>query len=96
MKPITPRKSAGYTTAADILANALVSDDPNIMQLDRLPQDALDQALKSRLLGQRIVSVRWVTGEFLIMPCKPGTDMPDPAMVVAGYRTLHTGLNDTS
>lgn len=85
-----------YTTAEDILSNALISDDPKIMQLDRHPKEVTDLVLKSRLLGQRVVSVRWLTGGFLLMPCEPGTDMPDLAMVVAGYRALHRLGNDTS
>ncbi len=76
---------APYTTATDILANALVSNSPEIMQIDQL--DAATQAhiVTARLQGYHPVSVRWPGGQFALMFCDPGTNMPNPQKVIAAY-----------
>ena len=76
---------ARYTTAEDILFNALVSDKPEIMQVEKLPLSVQAHLAAGRLLGLRIVSVRWLTGQFVHMFCEPGTNMPRPEKVIAGY-----------
>ena len=75
-----------YSTAADILANALISDNPEIMQLDQL-DEATKQLLESaRLDGHNPVSVRWLGGQFALLLCEPGSDWPDPRQVIAAYQ----------
>ena len=74
-----------YTTPADILANAVVSDSPEIMELDQL--DALTQIhiVTARLQGYQPVSVRWPGGLFVLMFCEPGCQWPDPQNVIRAY-----------
>ena len=83
--PIQP----SFTTAEDILSNALVSDDPEIMKLDKLPPDTLAHIVAGRLHGFHPVSVRWVNGPFALMFCEPGTNMPSPGNVIQAYRGAH-------
>ena len=75
-----------YTTAADILANALISDNPKIMQLDQLDEATQQLFASARLRGRQPVSVRWPGGQFALMLCEPGSDWPDPHKVVAAYQ----------
>lgn len=70
----------------DILSTCLISDEPHVMRVDALPPDAQEAIHEARQRGFRPVSVRWVTGEFAILMCVPGTDMPDPAKVVEAFR----------
>lgn len=78
-----------YTSVEDILSNALVSDDPEIMQLHKLPPDTLAHIVAGRLHGFHPVSVRWVNGPFALMFCEPGTNMPSPENVIRAYRDWH-------
>lgn len=71
-------------TAPEILAAAYISDDLNLGESPS-PQ-LITQICHSRAEGLRVVRVYWATGEVIWLPCPPGTDMPDPAMVVAGYQ----------
>jgi hypothetical protein len=75
-----------YTTSADILAQALVSDSPEIMQLDQLDPDTKLHIVTARLHGNHPVSVRWPGGQFALMFCEPGTNMPDPQKVITAYQ----------
>lgn len=75
-----------YTTAADILANAQVSDSPEIMQLDQLDPANKLHIVTARLHGHHPVSVRWPGGQFALLLCEPGTNMPDPQKVIAAYQ----------
>lgn len=77
---------APYTTAADIMANALVSDSPEIMQIDQLDAATQRHIAAARLQGYHPVSVRWPGGQFVLTFCEPGTNMPDPQKVVTAYR----------
>lgn len=78
--------SAGfYSTPADILANARISDQPEIMQLDQLDAQTQMHIVTARLQGYHPVSVRWPGGLFVLMFCEPGTNMPDPQKVIAAY-----------
>lgn len=68
-----------------ILETALINDSPRVMRLDEQPphvRQVVDQCLAQ---GMHIVSVRWSTGEFAIMPCPAGSTWPDPDMIVAAY-----------
>ena len=56
------------------------------MQIERLAPEVIAQIVAGRLEGFRPVSVRWPTGEFAIMFCVRGTDMPDPENIVKAYR----------
>lgn len=84
--------SAGlYTTPAAILANARISDQPEIMQLDQLDAQTQMHIVTARLKGYHLVSVRWPGDQFALMFCEPGTNMPDPQKVIAAYHhCLHT------
>ena len=77
---------APYTTTAEILANALISDNPEIMQLDQLDAATQLQIVTARLHGYHPVSVRWAGGLFALMFCEPGTNMPHPQQVIAAYQ----------
>jgi hypothetical protein len=77
---------SGLTNDIEILATALISDDPRIMRINELAPEIIAEIVAARLQGLRPVSVRWPTGEFAIMFCEPGTDMPSPENVVAGFR----------
>jgi len=49
-------------SCADILAGALISAAPEIMQIERLAPEIRAQIIAGRLEGFRPVSVRWPTG----------------------------------
>jgi hypothetical protein len=70
---------------AEILAHACISDDPTIMKIDQLAPEIQAHILAARLQGFSPVSVRWRTGEFALMFCMPGTDMPSPENIIAAY-----------
>ncbi len=76
---------APYTTTDEILANALVNDSPEIMQLDQLDAATRRFLAKARAQGYHPVSVRWPGGKFALMLCEPGATMPHPKQVIAGY-----------
>ncbi len=90
-KKPTKTHGTGYTRAADILAAALVSDKPEIMEIEKLDPAVRSRIVAGRLFGYRPVSVRWPTGEFALMFCEPGSNMPHPAKVVAAYRQCRAG-----
>lgn len=71
---------------ADILTGAYVSDDIRQVHPENFPPEVLAQIATSKLQGQRVVLVHWNTGEFAVMPCMPGTDMPSPENVIRAYR----------
>jgi hypothetical protein len=75
-----------HLTSAEILAQALVSDSPEIMQLDQLDPDTKLHIVTARLHGYHPVSVRWSGGEFALLLCEPGTNMPEPHKVIAAYQ----------
>lgn len=82
---------APYATAVEILANARISDQPEIMQLDQLDPATKVHIVTARLQGYHPVSVRWPDGQFALMFCEPGSQWPDPQKVVAAYKQcLHT------
>lgn len=70
----------------DILRNCLISDSPDVMRLDKLPPDQQEHICRARLRGQRPVSVRWLTGEMIYVPCIPGTAWPDLDLVIEGFK----------
>ena len=74
-----------HVDAADILGTAHISDDPQIMQLGQLAPEVRAQIIAARLEGFRPVSVRWPTGEFAIMLCEPGSDMPSAENVIKAF-----------
>lgn len=71
---------------ADILTGAYVSDDLSQVHPESFPPEVLVQIATCKLQGERVVLVHWTTGEFAVMPCMPGTDMPSPANVIRAYR----------
>lgn len=76
---------------ADILATALISDEPEIMGVDQLSPEMQEHIFAGRLQGNHLVSVRWLTGQFSLMFCEPGCRWPDPNKVIEAYRQcIHT------
>lgn len=69
-----------------ILADAHVSDNLKKIDLDNLPEQVRLQIASSKLQGIRVVLVYWETGQYGILPCPPGSNMPAPDQVVAAYR----------
>lgn len=69
-----------------ILADAHVSDDLKKIALDNLPENVRVQIASSKLQGLHVVLVFWETGQYGILPCQPGSNMPAPDQVVAAYR----------
>ena len=69
-----------------ILANAHISDDPLVMQIVQLAPEVRSQIIAFCLLGQCPVSVRWRTGEFAIMFCVSGTNMPTAQNIIASFK----------
>ncbi len=78
--------SITYLTSAEILASAQISDTPEIMQLDQLDPATKLHIVTARLHGYHQVSVRWPSGQFALMFCEPGTNMPDPQKVITAYQ----------
>lgn len=69
---------------AEILRAAHVSDD---LELGPAPPPQLvEMVRRSRSEGVRVVRVYWEGGQVAWMPCPPGVDMPDPAMIIVAYR----------
>ena len=81
----SPCKPAPYTRQADILADALINDTPEVMGVDQLSPSVQAQIIAGRLNGYHPVSVRWPTGEFALMFCEPGRNMPQPARILEAY-----------
>ena len=81
----SPSKRQRYTRQADILAYALINDSPAVMGLDQLPPAVQAEIVTARLLGYHPVSVRWQTGEFALMRCEPGTNMPSPEKILEAF-----------
>lgn len=87
-------KSSRYTRQADIMANALINDSPAVMGIDQLSPEIQAEIVTARLLGYLPVSVRWKTGEFALMLCAPGTNMPPPEKILeAFYQCCRTNKN---
>lgn len=83
-----------YTTAADILANAMFSDDPEDIAVHELSEDHRLFIMTARLQGGRPISVRWPGGQFAILFCEPGTDTPSLPNILRAYRAcLNTSKN---
>ena len=78
-------QSKPYTRQADILSNALINDSPSIMGLNQLSPEIQGDFIAARLLGYQPVSVRWTTGEFALMFCEPGTNMPSPEKILEAF-----------
>jgi len=74
-----------YTRQADILANALVSDSPEVIRMGELEPEIRIKIVTARLMGYHPVSVRWTTGEFALMFCEPGTNMPTAEKILEAF-----------
>lgn len=84
-KSSLPRKRASYIRRADILSNALVNDSTEVMRINELAPEIQIKIVTGRLLGYHPVSVRWTTGEFALMFCEPGTNMPSPEKILEAF-----------
>lgn len=69
-----------------ILRDVHISDNLKKIDLDNLPEQVRLQIASSKLQGIRVVLVFWETGQYGILPCPPGSNMPAPDQVVAAYR----------
>ena len=78
-------KSSSLTRQADILENALINDSPEVMRMDELEPEIRIKIVTARLMGYHPVSVRWTTGEFALMFCEPGTNMPTPEKILEAF-----------
>ena len=81
----SPSKRPRYTRQADILANALINNSPAVMGVDQLSPEIQADIVAACRLGYHPVSVRWKTGEFALMLCEPGTNMPPPEKILEAY-----------
>ena len=81
----SPSKRRRYTRQADILAYAMINDSPAVMGLDQLSPAIQAEIVTARLKGYHPVSVRWQTGEFALMLCEPGTNMPPPEKILEAF-----------
>ena len=70
---------------AEIIGSAYISDNIRKAYPTGLPEELGALIATERLLGNHVVLVYWSTGEFAVMPCMPGTDMPSPENVVRAY-----------
>jgi hypothetical protein len=73
-------------TSADILAAVKISDNPEIMGLHELPEEHQAFIEGARRRGAQPVSARWPGGQFAILFCEPGTDLPSVANILRAYR----------
>ena len=62
------------------------SEEPASMCLHELPEEHRAFIETARLQGGRPISVRWPGGQFAIMFCEPGTDMPSVPDILHAYR----------
>ncbi|WP_210546576.1 hypothetical protein [Rhodoferax sp. PAMC 29310] len=92
-KPNTKPNAIHYSTYADILANALVSDRPEIMQIEQLSPAVRAQIASGQQQGLHLVSVRWLSGQFALMFCEPGCNMPSSEKVIAAYSQCRWATN---
>jgi len=72
-------------TDADILAAVKISDNPEIMCLHELPEEHQAFIGTARLQGGKPVCARWPGGQFSILFCEPGTDMPSVTNILRAY-----------
>ncbi len=74
-----------YTRVIDVIANAIVNSDPEIMCENQLSKELQLHFADARDKGFKPVSVRWPDGRFALLVCEPGTDMPDANAVLQAY-----------
>lgn len=72
--------------AIEILSTAYISDDVHKSFPDGLPEELDRQIAIEKLRGNQVVRVYWRSGEFALMPCMPGTNMPSPKDIITAYR----------
>ena len=80
------QKHAQHSANAGILADARISDDPEIMCIDQLAPEVQAHIAAARLKGFHPVSVRWPGGQFALMFCEPGTRWPTTANIITAYK----------
>ena len=81
---------APFETHADIVANAKVSDYfPTLVDVSTPNARAVLVAAAKR--GSRLVSINWITGEFALALCKPGTSVPTDENIVIAYQACQSG-----
>jgi hypothetical protein len=81
-----PSQSTPYATEADILANAHISDQADIMRIDQLAPEIQAHLEEGRQSGYHPVSVRWPTGQFALLFCEVGTEYPSANSIIAAYQ----------
>ena len=78
-------KPARYTSPADIVANAQISDYCQT-HVDVINRQSRGVIVAARKRGSHLVSLKWKTGEFVLALCKPGTRVPTDDNIVIAYQ----------
>ena len=76
---------ARFETHADIVANAQVHDYCSKL-VDELDSHTRGVIAAAQMRGCRLVSINWITGQFALALCKPGTRTPTSKNIVIAYR----------
>lgn len=79
-------KHAPNPSNAAILAEARISDDPEVMRINQLAPEVQAHIASARLKGFHPVSVRWPGGQFALMFCEPGTRWPSVKNIITAYK----------
>lgn len=69
----------------EILASVRICDDLTPIDPATLPESVRLLIASSRLHGVHVVLAIWETGQYAILPCPLGSNMPAPEMVIAAY-----------
>lgn len=78
-------------TDEEILENCFISHDPAIMRKGCADEVLAFFRQQAEMIKTTVVTVSWLTGEFVIMFCIPGTYWPDPTMVVEAFKGCRRG-----
>jgi hypothetical protein len=69
----------------EILGTCYVSDNISKQMLEGLRKEHLEVIDAARRDGWKPVRVYWESGQSAILLCPPGSDMPEPQLVVQAY-----------
>ena len=89
------KKHARFTSTADIVANAQISDycQRHVEVIDRQSRSVIVAARKR---GSHLVSLKWKTGEVVLALCKPGTRVPTDENIVIAYQACQRLANKSA
>jgi hypothetical protein len=86
MNAITRKRHPIYTSVVDILANAHFTEDPERLEIDKLPAHAQLVIKESIEQGFRPMRITWPNGQTAIVPVPNGFALPHPAEICRAYR----------